>query len=218
MAPFPDPNDGLLLGGLFSGIGGWEEAAGGEWKQVFAAENDPHARRCFEANFGRSPEVGDILTAPASSARFAHVYTVSFPCQSSSQAGKRRGRRDPRGGKVLAKALKMIEHAQPVIVVLENVKGFLSVDDGSYFGWLQRRLKAIGYPQFKFKVLASHHFGLPQKRERLYMVALRADIGDAEFHFPAGDEKQTPSLSKFLNKRLARRTACTIRCGGRGPD
>ena len=48
------------------------------------------------------------------------------------------------------------------------------------------------------------------------MVAARADIGDADFHFPVGDEKETPSLSQFLNKRLARRTACTIRCGGRG--
>lgn len=78
--PFPNPNDELLLGGLFSGIGGWEAAAGSEWKQVFAAEIDPHARRVFEANFGKPPDVGDILTAPASSAQFAHVYTVSFPC------------------------------------------------------------------------------------------------------------------------------------------
>ena len=74
--PFPDPRDGLLLGGIFSGLGGWEAAAGEEWTQVFAAEVDPHARKVFEANTGRAPEVGDILTAPASAAPFAHVYTV----------------------------------------------------------------------------------------------------------------------------------------------
>ena len=79
--PFPNPSDGLLLGGLFSGLGGWEAAAGEEWKQVFAAEIDTHARRVFAANFGKPPDVGDILTAPASSAPFAHVYTVSFPCE-----------------------------------------------------------------------------------------------------------------------------------------
>ena len=81
--PFPDPADALLLGGIFSGIGGWEAAAGEEWAQVFAAENNPQARKVFEANTGRVPKVGDILTAPASAAPFAHVYTVS------SVAGKK---------------------------------------------------------------------------------------------------------------------------------
>ena len=57
-------------------MGGWEAAASEEWTQVFAAEVDPHARKVFEANTGRAPEVGDILTAPASAAPFAHVYTV----------------------------------------------------------------------------------------------------------------------------------------------
>ena len=69
--PFPDPAHALLLGGIFSGIGGWEAAAGEEWTQVFAAENNPQARKVFEANTGCAPEVGDILTAPASAAPFA---------------------------------------------------------------------------------------------------------------------------------------------------
>ena len=95
--PFPDPRDGLLLGGIFSGMGGWETAAGEEWVQVFAAEVDPHARKVFEANHLKAPDVGDILTAPASAAPFAHVYTCSFLCQSSSQAAVREGRQDLRG-------------------------------------------------------------------------------------------------------------------------
>ena len=145
------------------------------------------------------------------------VYVYKFrPCQSSSQAGKRRGRRDPRGGKVLAKGLEMIAHAQPLICILENVRGLLSVDGGGYFRWIQRRLKAIGYPQFKYKVLGSHQFSLPQQRQRLFMVALRTDIGDADFRFPVGDETRTPTLSQFLKKRLAKKYANTIRCGGRG--
>ena len=209
--PFPDPADALLLGGIFSGIGGWEAAAGEEWAQVFAAENNPQARKVFEANTGRAPEVGDILTAPASAAPFAHVYTVSFPCQSSSQAGARKGRADPRGQAVLAKALEMIEHAQPIILLLENVKGFLSVDRGGYFEWLRERLYAIGYPRVHWRVLPTHHFGLPQQRERLYVIALRADIAaTADFRFPVGDVAETPSLSHFLRMRLARRFALTV--------
>ncbi len=57
--PFPNPSDGLLLGSLFTGLGGWEAAAGGEWKQAFTSEIDPHARRVFEANFGKPPDVGE---------------------------------------------------------------------------------------------------------------------------------------------------------------
>ena len=214
--PFPDPADGLLLGGIFSGIGGWELAAGAEWSQVFAAEIDQHARKVFEANTGRAPDVGDILSAPATSAPFAHVYTISFPCQSSSQAGARKGRQDPRGQQVLGKALEMIAHAQPIIVVLENVRGFLSVEQGAYFDWLRGQLQSIGY-HCVWKVLASHDFGLPQQRRRLYIVAMRDDIvAVGGSTFPVGDATKTPSLSTFLRKRLARRYACTVRCGGRG--
>ena len=75
--PFPNPADGLLLGGIFTGIGGWEIAAGKDWTRTFTAEMDKHARKVFEANFGSAPDVGDIMSAPASAAKFAHVYTVS---------------------------------------------------------------------------------------------------------------------------------------------
>ena len=216
--PFPDPNNGLLLGDIFSGIGGWELAAGRDWQCVFAAEMEPNARKVWEANHGRAPDVGDILLAPSSEAKFAHVYTVSFPCQSSSQAGRRLGRKDPRGGKVLGKALDMIDSARPPLVVLENVKGFKTVDGGTYFSWLENRLRLMGYPVLKSEVLATHHFGLPQKRERLYMIAFREDCAHVadEFTFPTGSEQATPSVSVFLKRRLAKRFVNTIRCGGRG--
>ena len=216
--PFPDPSKGLLLGDIFSGIGGWELAAGCDWESVFAAEMEPNARTVFEANHGRQPDVGDVLLAPSSEAKFAHAYTVSFPCQSSSQAGRRLGRKDPRGGKVLGKALDMIDSARPPLVVLENVKGFKTVDGGTYFSWLESRLRLMGYPVMKSEVLATHHFGLPQKRERLYMIAFREDCAHVadEFTFPTGNEQTTPTASIFLKQRLAKRLVNTIRCGGRG--
>ena len=109
--PFPDPSNGLLLGDIFSGIGGWELAASDDWECVFAAEMEPNARKVWEANHGRAPDVGDILEEPTFPTKSAHVFTVSFPCQSSSQAGKRLGRKDPRGGKVLSQALDMVGSA-----------------------------------------------------------------------------------------------------------
>jgi len=113
----------------------------------------------------------------------------------------------------------MIGHAQPLIVVLENVRGFLSVEQGGYFDWLRGQLRAIGYARFEWKVLATHHFGLPQQRVRLYMVALRDDVVTAgSFRFPVGDVTRTPALSTFLRKRLAKKYANTIRCGWASPN
>ena len=118
---------------------------------------------------------------------------------------------------MLGKALSMVEHAQPIVVVLENVRGFLSVGGGDYFSWLGQRLASIGYGQLHYKVLGSHQFGVPQKRMRLYMVAIRDDVDAADFSFPVGDDTLTPTLAKFLKKRqLAKRFSNTIRCGGRG--
>ena len=132
-------------------MGGWELAlaAGSDWECVFAAEKEPNARKVWEANHGRQPDVGDILEFSPSSTKFAHVFCISFPCQSSSQAGLRRGRSDPRGGKVLGKALDMVGAARPPLIVFENVVGFTTVEHGDFFRWLQSRLRQIGYPGFK---------------------------------------------------------------------
>ena len=216
--PFPDPDHGLLMGDIFAGIGGWSHAAGAHWTCVFAAEMEEHARKVWEANHKRKLDCGDILKAPASNAKFAHLYAISFPCQSSSYAGKRKGKKDARGGKVLGKALRMVSSAKPVIIVLENVPGFASVDNGKYFGWLRAQLETMGYPTLISKVLGTHEFGIPQQRKRLYMVAFRNDCAEAaaSFRFPVGDEQKTPTLTKFLKRRLAKRYCNTIRCGGRG--
>ena len=76
----------------------------------------------------------------------------------------------------------------------------------------------MGYRILKSKVLGTHEFGIPQQRKRLYMVAFRGDCANVaeSFEFPAGDEKSTPSLSKFLKRRLLKRYCNTICCGGRG--
>ena len=119
---------------------------------------------------------------------------------------------------MLGKALRMVSSAKPVIVLLENVPGFATVDEGKYFNWLRSRLRTIGYTTLRSKVLGTHDFGIPQQRKRLYMVAFRDDCAEAavSFQFPVGNEKCTPSLSKFLKRRLSKKYCNTIRCGGRG--
>ena len=149
---------------------------------------------------------------------YSRCPSQSFPCQSSSQARKRLGRKDSRGGKVLGKALDMIDSARPPLVVLENVRGFKAGQGGAYYRWWENRLLEIGYPRIKSQVLGTHCFGLPQKRERLYMVAFREDCSHMvdEFLFPVGNDLATPSASQFLKRRLAKRFVNKIRCGGKG--
>ena len=112
----------------------------------------------------------------------------------------------------------MVDAARPPLVVFENVRGFKSVQEGEYYRWLEKRLRLIGYPVLKSEVLGTHCFGLPQKRERLYMVAFREDSANLvdDFQFPPGDDFQFPTASHFLKRRLAKRFINTIRCGGRG--
>ena len=89
--PFPDPSKGLLLGDIFSGIGGWELAAGCDWQSVFAAEMEPNARTVFEANHGRQPDVGDILECCTSSTKIRArlLRILSVPEQLASWAPPR---------------------------------------------------------------------------------------------------------------------------------
>ena len=76
--PFPNPADGLLLGGVFTGLGGWEVAAGQEWSHTFSAEVDKHARAVFQANFGAAPDVGDIMSASPHLNIGAWMYTLKY--------------------------------------------------------------------------------------------------------------------------------------------
>ena len=119
---------------------------------------------------------------------------------------------------MLGKALDMIDAARPPLVVFENVKGFQTVQGGGYYTWLENRLCLIGYTSIKSAVLSTHLYGLPQKRERLYIVAFREDCTHMadDFVFFASNEQTTPTTSIFLKRRLARRLVNTIRCGGRG--
>ena len=200
----PSHFSGLLAGCLF---------AFRRWSPMFAR----YLRRTMDERLMSEIYCSHQLLKPVL-LTYSRCPSQSFPCQSSSQARKRLGRKDSRGGKVLGKALDMIDSARPPLVVLENVRGFKAGQGGAYYRWWENRLLEIGYPRIKSQVLGTHCFGLPQKRERLYMAAFREDCSHMvdEFHFPVGNDLATPSASQFLKRRLAKRFVNKIRCGGRG--
>jgi DNA (cytosine-5)-methyltransferase 1 len=192
---------------LFAGIGGFHIAMhenGG--KCVFASEIDKFARQTYEHNFRNiSPEIfvngnfNDDITDP--SLDYAKipdfdVLCAGFPCQPFSHAGLKKGFDDTRG--TLFFNIKEIVRAKieanklnkkvsiPKVLLLENVKGFKNHDKGNTFKVIKRTLNELGY-EVAAEILNSKHFGVPQNRERIFIVAWHnVSVKKTDFKFPFG--------------------------------
>jgi DNA (cytosine-5)-methyltransferase 1 len=168
---------------LFAGVGGiripFDELGG---KCVFSSEWDKHAQKTYEANFGHVPN-GDITQVEALDIPKHNILLGGFPCQPFSQAGHKKGFEDTRGT-LFFDVSRIIDFHKPEMFLLENVKGFVGHDKGRTFQVVQSVLKELGYIVFH-RVLNARDFGLPQNRERIYIVGInRAKMGSIEFKFP----------------------------------
>lgn len=156
---------------LFAGIGGFRQALdelGG--RCVFASEIDKYAAQSYEAIYGDKP-AGDITKIAADDIPEHDVLVGGFPCQAFSVAGQRKGFEDTRGT-LFFEIARIAAAKKPKLLLLENVKGLLSHDGGNTFEVMCRTLNEIGYA-IDFRVLNSKYFGVPQNRERIFIVADR---------------------------------------------
>lgn len=163
---------------LFSGIGGFEQALnklGGIC--VFASENDKFAARAYEVLYGFKP-AGDITKIDAKDIPDHDLLTAGFPCQAFSVAGKRKGFEDTRGT-LFFEIARIAKEKRPKALLLENVKGLVNHDKGRTLDIMISILNEIGYV-IDFEVLNSKYFGVPQNRERIFIVAIREDLIEAE--------------------------------------
>jgi DNA (cytosine-5)-methyltransferase 1 len=158
---------------LFSGIGGFRSALdplGGEC--VFASEIDPFATRAYKALYNGAPELhGDITKIDTDDIPDHDVLVGGFPCQAFSVAGQRKGFEEARGT-LFFEIARIASAKQPRLMLLENVKGLLSHDGGHTFETMCAVLNDIGYA-IDFRVLNSKHYGVPQNRERIFVVCDR---------------------------------------------
>jgi len=158
---------------LFSGIGGFRQALdalGG--RCVFASEIDKYAEQSYRALYDGAPELhGDITKIDAVDIPDHDVLVGGFPCQAFSVAGQRKGFEDTRGT-LFFEIARIAAEKKPRLLLLENVKGLLSHDGGNTFEVMCRTLNEIGYA-IDFRVLNSKYFGVPQNRERIFIVADR---------------------------------------------
>lgn len=181
---------------LFAGIGGirlgFEQAFGKNIETVFVSEWDEHAQKTYKANFTEPTEIaGDITKIHEKDIPEFDICLAGFPCQAFSLAGQRKGFKDDykglsRGTLFFDVARICAEH-KPKVIFCENVKGLTIHDKGKTFEIIVETLKEIGYTVFE-QVLNSRDFGVPQNRERIYIVAFRNDIAAKKFEFPASTD------------------------------
>ncbi|HHX53969.1 MAG TPA: DNA cytosine methyltransferase [Clostridiales bacterium] len=167
---------------LFAGLGGFRialESLGA--KCVYSNEWDKFAQQVYYDNFGDVPE-GDITKVDENTIPEHDILCAGFPCQAFSISGKQRGFEDSRGT-LFFDVARIVKCKKPKIVFMENVKNFAVHDEGKTLEVVENTMKELGY-SFSHKVLNAVDYGIPQKRERIYMVCFRNDIGIDNFNFP----------------------------------
>jgi DNA (cytosine-5)-methyltransferase 1 len=162
----------------------------------FSCEIDKYARESILANY--KPK---ILFEDMTMKRILpdiDMYVCGFPCQTFSMAGSRKGMNDPRGT-IFYDCLEVIKSKKPKIFVLENVKGLLSHDSGKTFDVIKKCLKKINIYNIYYKVLNTKDYGIPQNRERIFIVGIRKDKQKKEFSFPK--KKKMKDINLFIDKK-----------------
>lgn len=201
--PFPPvENPKFKFIDLFAGIGGFRLAMqnlGG--KCVFTSEWDKEAKRTYKANFGERP-FGDI-TKEETKAFIPDSFDLlcaGFPCQAFSIAGKRGGFEDTRGT-LFFDVAEIIKRKKPKAIFLENVKGLRNHNGGKTLSTILNVLRNdLGYFVPEPMVVNAKDFGVPQNRERIYIVGFRNDLGIDSFCYPKSmDKKVTISQIKEQN-------------------
>lgn len=180
---------------LFCGIGGFHQAMeslGGEC--VYACDIDADCRKTYDANYGLKPDVDVTKIDPAKLPAF-DVLCGGFPCQAFSKAGNRLGFADETKGTLFFDVERIMAYCQPKYALLENVRNLASHDGGNTWRTIHEHLTNIGYNVLEEPVIFSpHYLGIPQHRERVFIMCVRKDIGTLPI-FQFNSKRKLPKCS-----------------------
>lgn len=189
--PFPTTeNPKFTFIDLFAGIGGFRIAMqnlGG--KCVFSSEIDRYAKKTYELNFGEVP-FGDITKINEKDIPEHDILCGGFPCQAFSIAGKRKGFEETRGT-LFFDIARIIKEKKPKAFFLENVKGFRNHDKGRTLETILATLREdLDYFVPEPEIMNAKYFGVPQNRERIFIVGFRKDQNINDFKYPEPIQKE----------------------------
>jgi DNA (cytosine-5)-methyltransferase 1 len=190
---------------LFCGIGGFRQAMENLSREttlaakcVFSSDIDEDCRESYAANFGDLPK-GDIKQVDGADVPKHDLLLAGFPCQPFSIIGQMRGFEDTRGT-LFFDIARILEAQQPRAFVLENVKLLVGHNKGQTLKRILETIRQLGY-ECQYRVLNALDFGLPQKRERVFIVGYRAGI---RFGWPKGGAPMKP-LAELLERAVDRK-------------
>lgn len=185
----------MKLLSLFSGIGAFEKALdnlGVEYELVNYCEIDKYASKSYAAihNVSEDMNLGDITKVNEKELpKDIDLCCYGFPCQDISVSGKMRGLFNEDGSQTRSglffEALRIIKETQPRVAIAENVKNLTSKKFSEQFKIVLDSLEEAGYNN-RWCILNARDFGIPQNRERVFIVSIRKDIDNGEFKFPQG--------------------------------
>lgn len=191
---------------LFAGIGGirlgFDNVFKDDIETVFVSEWDAEAVKTYKANFSSPSTIaGDITKIKVDDVPSFDICLAGFPCQAFSLAGKHAGFNDNyKGicrGTLFLDVVRICDEKKPKVIFCENVKGLIIHDKGRTFNVIRNAFKEIGYKVY-YAILNSKDFGVPQNRERIYIIAFRNDIDSSSFVFPSPENIQT-SIKDILD-------------------
>ena len=183
---------------LFCGVGGFRYGLNSSSSQcVFSSDIDPDAREIYTQNWGEQP-AGDIVEVEVDDIPAHDVLCGGFPCQPFSISGNQGGFEDARGT-LLHEILRIARHHQPSVLFLENVKNFLSHAGGETLAKTIELLNRAGY-QVHYSLLNASRYGVAQKRERVYFVCFRKELGIEDFSFPVPSDEDVAVEDILLPK------------------
>lgn len=160
---------------LFAGLGGFHHALKALGHQcVFACEIDEDLASLYEKNFGVRPH-GDIRSLDISSVPSHDILCAGFPCQPFSKAGEQQGLECPQWGDLIDYVVKILRTHKPRYFIIENVPNLVRHRQGKTWRTIEHRLRLAGY-SVRDKLLSPHHFGVPQIRERAFIVGRRGGL------------------------------------------
>ena len=181
---------------LFAGLGGFHQALAKRGAEcVFASELNAHLSSLYEKNFGIRP-AGDICKAVLSEIPKHDILCAGFPCQPFSKAGGQKGLECPQWGNLFNYIVTILTLKEPRYFIIENVPNLLKHRGGRTWETIRSQLSKDYF--IDFRKLSPHMFGIPQKRERAFIVGDR--LGMNGFEWPLSDDVQEMSIRKILDE------------------
>lgn len=190
-------NVGMRFVDLFAGLGGFHVALRRlGYECVFACEIEPQLKALYESNFGLQA-AGDIRYIDLDAIPEHDILCAGFPCQPFSKAGNQEGLQCLRNGTLFDKVVEILDARKPEYLILENVPNLLRHDKERTWLAMRHRLEAAGY-QVDDHRLSPHQFGIPQIRDRVYIVGCRSGLD--QFTWPQPTPKSEMSIVSALDK------------------